>query len=60
MFSNVVEWMFAEFWRYTILTFRILGWLTRQTISLTAGFLNHRQHQPSAEQANLLDEDRQR
>jgi hypothetical protein len=42
--NGFVDFMFAELWRYTVLTFRIFWWIFTFIIGFVSGFLNARQN----------------
>jgi hypothetical protein len=52
----MVEWMFYKMWRYTVLTFHILGWLVRATSLLATAVLNRRQRKPPSGKDDLFNQ----
>ena len=57
--NGFVEFVFAEMWEYTKLTFRILRWLFGILALVTAWVLNRRQNKLNPAQADLFDTDGQ-
>lgn len=53
--NNFVEWLFAEFWGYTKLTFRLIFWLVRLIAAVVSRILNMRQARPQTPQADLFE-----
>lgn len=58
--NGFVEFIFAEMWEYTKLTFRIFRWLFRLTISITSFFRNRNQNIPKVPKSDLFDTDDQK
>ena len=54
----MVEWIFAQLWEYTKLTFRILGFIFRWLIYGTNYVLNRRQATKAAAQGDLFTNDK--
>ncbi|MCA0457112.1 MAG: hypothetical protein LCI00_24285 [Chloroflexi bacterium] len=55
--NGIVEFIFAEMWEYTKLTFRIIFWVFRQTLSITSFFRNRNQNIPKVAKSDLFDKD---
>ena len=55
--NGFVDFVFAEMWEYTKLTFRIFRWLFGVIALVAAWVLNRRQNQVTPERSNLFDPD---
>ncbi len=55
--NGFVEFIFAEMWEYTKLTFRILRRLVGVTMWITAFFRNRNQNIPKVAKSDLFDKD---